>query len=616
MKSYGYRSGILVMAILLSVTYCKAQVDLSTSGGTRKQANKKERATEASALRVNETVSRLSALAVESQTFEPRLRTRIQTRAASLLWNFDRVFAHDLFLKAWEAAESADSDGDVKQQGGDSKRITNESREARRAVITAVWQKDPVLAEELFARLTKGDKDTRPDDEGANTASTSQLNELSSMDLERLNMARELLQTGDSSHAAKFAGNLVYRAVIPSLRFLSELRQKNAALADDLYVSLLVGIATDPTADANTVSLLSSYIFTPFVYVTIGSNGFPKIVYNSGETPVPDIAPRIRSMFLNLAGRVLLRPTPDPTEQRISFMVATRMLPLFEQFEPNVAKQIRARLAEVSVAIPSGFKDPELVNRLRKGVTNPDYRENVEQILDQAKQLTSESMKNRLYVRAAVLAAGQGDRSASQILQEITDEDLRDRVRAYVYMLLAKHALGKKDLEMALEFARTDALSPLERVWIYTQAVQLMRGKSPRKITDVIMEAVVVARRMDAADRNKARALTGVAVELMRNSSQIAKPYLMEALLATNNAPDFDSEDGTLETRLETPAGDWVILDEAPTFLLKNLFRELAKDDFLQALSLSEYLKGKEARSAATIAIAEVTLSSKNIPAP
>src|SRR4026207_795806 len=100
----GYRSTILLTIVLVSVTYCKAQLDQSA----RKQTGEKARAVEASSsrLKVEEIVSRLSALAAEAQTFDPPLRSHIQTQVASLLWDFDKLFAHDLFLKAWDAAES------------------------------------------------------------------------------------------------------------------------------------------------------------------------------------------------------------------------------------------------------------------------------------------------------------------------------------------------------------------------------------------------------------------------------------------------------------------------------------------------------------------------------
>jgi len=297
-------------------------------------------------------------------------------------------------------------------------------------------------------------------------------------------------------------------------------------------------------------------------------------------------------------------------------MVATRLLPLFEKFNPNLATQIKSRLSEISGIIPPGSLTPELVNKLRKGINNPDYNENVQEILGRAKQLTNASMRNRLYIQAAMLAAEQGNSSAKEILQEVDGDDLRDRVRAYVYMVLARHALRKKDLEAVLEFARCEALSPVERVWIYTQAVDLFNTKSLGKVTAVIMESVAVARRIDSTDPDRARALTAITLQLMRYKPQLAKPYLIESLIAVDKANNFDSENGLLEIRLETPVGDWFTSYDASNFRLKKLFRELAKEDFFQAINMSENLKSKEARSAATIAIGEIILTSKNVPAP
>jgi len=607
----GYRSTTLLTIALVSVTYCKAQLDQSA----RKQPGEKARATEASSkLRVDEIISRLSALASEAQTFEPPLRSHIQTQAASLLWDFDRLFARDLFLKAWEAAESADREFEEKQQRSDPNSvIMRYPPEARREVISAAWKKDPVLGDALLAKMIKQVEQVEGDNESSSASSNAQL---SRSDLERLNVARQLLGDGDETQAVKFAQDILNRALIPTIRFLSELREKNATAADDLYVSLLARVVTDPTSDANTISLLSSYVFSPFLYFTIGSNGLPRLVQNTGDTRSADVPPRIRSLFLDSAAQVLLRTPSDPGAQRISYLVATRLLPLFEKFNPNLATQIKSRLSEISGIIPPGSLTPELVNKLRKGINNPDYNENVQEILGRAKQLTNASMRNRLYIQAAMLAAEQGDNSAKEILQGVDGDDLRDRVRAYVYMVLARHALRKKDLEAVLEFARCEALSPVERVWIYTQAVDLFNTRSLGKVTALMMESVAVARRIDSTDPDRARALTAITLQLMRYKPQLAKPYLIESLIAVDKANNFDSENGLLEIRLETPVGDWFTSYDASNFRLKKLFRELAKEDFFQAINMSENLKNKEARSAATIAIGEIILTSKNVPAP
>jgi len=614
-----YCSLVVLTTVFICATCCQAQPSQSESSSTRQQANEKQKTNASlSDAKVNEAISRLSALVVEAQTLNPALRSHIQTQVASLLWNVDKLFAHDVFLKAWEAAECADRELGEKQDGSGKSSVASYPHDARREVISAAWKKDPSLGEQLFAKMIKNDEQGQSDSESLNVSSNAPHGyKLSPSELERINVARQLLENGETEQAVNFAGEALNRVVTPTLRFLSELREKNATAADELYVSLLARIVTDPTADGNTVSLLSSYIFSPYLYVTIGSNGFPRLVQNTGPIRPVDVSPSIRSMFLNSAAQILLRTPSDPTAQRISYMVATRLLPLFDRFNPNLATQLRSRLSEIASSIPSALKSPEVVNKVRKGVNNTDPTDSIQELLEGANHATDSYSKNRLYIRAAILAAELGDDDkATRILQDLDPDDLRNRVRAYVFILLAKHALEKRNVQKALKFASSEDLPPIERVWIYTQAAEIIKSQGGRNLTDVIMQAVAVARRMQETDPSKARALTAVALQLMRYDSQLGKPYLIEAITAANKADSLDSEDTMLEIRLETPLGDWGTSYNAPNFALKNLFRELAKDDFFQAINMVDNLRNKEAQSVATVAIAEVALTRKNLSIP
>src|SRR5689334_6442160 len=102
---------------------------------------------------------------------------------------FDKVFARDLFLKAWEAAEATDR-GEKQQDGNSRSSNTSDSREARREVISAAWRRDPALGQELLAKMTKRDEEAQREKESGNSSSaTAQINKLSSAQLERLNVA-------------------------------------------------------------------------------------------------------------------------------------------------------------------------------------------------------------------------------------------------------------------------------------------------------------------------------------------------------------------------------------------------------------------------------------------
>ena len=590
MKSLAHRSSLLVLTILLPVVPCAAQKQRAAEFSTKQK--------------VNETIARLSALVGETQTLKPAVRFHLQAQSANLLWNFDRVFARNVFLKAWASAEVADHEAGEKQEHTDgSSSTTGQLRDARREVISTAWQKDPALGQELLAKMVKHDE--QGDEETANNSARPPVNELSTADLERLNIATQLLNNGDVTQAIKFAADVLNRVAIPSLRFLSQLRERNPAAADELYVSLLARVATDPAADANTVSLMSSYVLSPNVYVTVANNGSQRRVEFRGEAPPIEVSAAVRLMFLNTAAQLLLRPTSDPTAQLRSYLVAIQLLPVYGRFNPELAKQIDLRIRELSSLVPDNWRYYESFHYS----SDPAANESAQDMLERVRLVTNLNRKYQLYIRAAILAAEHGDHIATQAVDEIDSGELREQVRPYVFMLLARNALLKKDLEGALEFGRNDALSPVERVWIYTQAVDLMKSNAA---IDLLLQALAIARRIDAADPNKARALTAIASQLRRRNHQLADPYLIEAVVAANKADSFDAEDALLTIQLETVVGDWSTTYEAKNFCLKNLFRELAKDDFLQAINISENLESKEVRSVATLAIAEIVLTNVN----
>ena len=94
------------------------------------------------------------------------------------------------------------------------------------------------------------------------------------------------------------------------LNFLSLLRDKNPAAADQRYARMLAIADTDLKSDANTISLLSSYVFTPQLFVTFEPDGGQSTSQMNQRTPPPDVTPELRNAFFRTAAQVLLRPSP------------------------------------------------------------------------------------------------------------------------------------------------------------------------------------------------------------------------------------------------------------------------------------------------------------------
>jgi hypothetical protein len=627
-----FGSALYAITILLSLACLQAQEAKSARAGLDKEPIVQEKSKAqskpdtASDTRRAEAVSLLWSLATEAQRFDPRLRSHVQAHVADLLWNVDRPFARDLFLKAWEAAERADHEFDARVKEDRQDLTENSSAtvyppEARREVIFLVKRNDRALGEELLARIAK-EYESSEDLGGNETNNISEANvpdSLSPAEIDRLAVARRLLEDGGTEEAVRLAGSTLNRITAPILTFLSQLREKSPA-ADRFYVALLARAANDSRADGNTVSLLSSYVFSPGLYLTIRPSGFPSSVQTSGLNTQVDVSPMTRSAFLSAARQILLRPLPqlrdgeDVIAQRVSYMVITRLLPLFEQFDSTTAIQLRSRLTELSVAIPARLKSPEIVSRIRRGVDSQESKhQDIQEMLEEANRLTNSMAQDRVYIRAAVESAERGAASAPKTVEKINSEELRKRVLVYVYMALAKRAVESKNVKRAIELARAEELTPIQRVWVYLETARTLGTKHPAEAAEVLFEAASVARRIAGGDPDSARAIVGIATQLVELDRERAKEYVLEAITAANKADRFNGEDTTIEVALETPGGMWAASYGTQNFALKSLFRKLALEDFFQAIDTARNLNGEGPRAVAMIAIANSVLQ-KNKP--
>ena len=601
--AFGMKLASFFFTLLLVIVIwgnCLGQVSPKSA---QPNSSKKNPSQVTSKLKCMEAISLLRSLATETPGFDAQIRFRIQSQIAGILWNYDKSFARSLFLKAWESAEAIDN---TTRELAEINSVT--SRDARRQVIQLAVQRDAFLAEELLARMAEKDEEKAEQANGS-TESTA-ANSLSAADLDRFSVAGQLLADGKPDRAIEFLGGTLNRVVIPTLRFLSQLRGKDAAAADRLYLSLLSRVLEDPTSDANTVLLLSSYIFNPDLYVRIGNNGFPIFVQTGLGNSAGEPAAAVRSAFLNSAIQILLRPTPDITAQRINYMAGTRLLPAFERFNTNMAALIRVRLAELSASISANLKTPDVVNKLQQAIDAKGDNQSIQDILNKAAELPNSSARDRLYIQAAVLLAKHGDSRAKEIAEEISTEDLREKVRVFVIMALANSALNKNHTQTALDFARSENLGAIERLWIYLKLADLLGKKRTEDAIQVIFEALPIVRRMDRS-ANKARAMVAIAVLLIKFKPELSRPYVTEAIAAINNADPFDVENPVVEVLLKTPVGDWRSSYAIESFALTNLFSELGKQDFFEAINNANSLKGNGARSFAVTAVAQSALDQR-----
>ncbi|HMG74169.1 MAG TPA: hypothetical protein VK582_11765 [Pyrinomonadaceae bacterium] len=564
--------------------------------------------------------SLLISLAADAGGYnDQRLRARTQARIADVLWDADPERARNLFRKAWDAAEIVDQ-GDPRQVVVDMKQPAKGGSipdtgptNVRSEVLRLAARRDRALGEEMLAKL-KVEK-AREAAEAADKAKGDPYDTPEGV-RQRLSLARQLLTT-DVERALQFADPALVTITREGIDFLSYLREKDAVAGDRRYAGMLAMAAGNLQSDANTVSLLSSYLFTPHVFVTFTTNGGAN-TQSSRNPEAPLVAPELRTAFFRTAAGILLRPQAPPGQDQTSaglqgkYLMIKRLLPLFEQFAPReMTEAMRAQMEALGTAVPEDMRqrdDNTLREGIRPSLTNDDREKALLDRLDRAK--TSEE-RDALYVQLARIRADNGDIRARDYVDKIDDSELRQNTRAYTDVTMTMRAVDKKDTEQALELVRTGELTHLQKAWALASAAKLLAKTDHEKALAVIEDAAAEARRIEGSDPDRPRALMAVANALLVNDRSKTWDATYDAVKAANSAEGFTGEDGVLRVSFFTKAIASIHTSSAQDFDVSGIFGELAKDDYNRTVELARGFEREAPRASAVIAIARAVLEDK-----
>lgn len=568
-------------------------------------------------------ISLVVSLADEARSFKDQTRrARILARAGDVLWDSEPDRARDLFKRAWDAADVADAEAarrraeDVKRMQANGEPIVlRGAPDLRSEVLRIVAKRDRKLGEEFLKALDEAN--AKENEEAMARARRNDVfAELGSS--KRLQLARRLVDDGEVERAMQFAGPALDKVSLDSIFFLSALREKNAQLADNAFANLLGHVSRDPSSDANTVSGLSSYLLTPFFYVTFEPSGGANQNQSRRPTPAPDVAPALRSNFLKVAFQILMQPLAAPDQDRTSaghrgkYLVIKRLLPIFEQYAPDLEPGLRTQMTALASYVPPDLKQGE--NRSVTAGIRPDDAEEgdpfqqMQERLDRAKKSDD---RDAIYADYAVALTEKGDPRARDLVDKIENTQLRKSVKAYTDFQLAQVAVRKKDATEAARLAKNGDLTSIQRVWAYTSAAKLVMNSERSRAIDLLNDALAEARRIGNSDPDRARALTAVATQFAELDLVRAWETLAEVVKAANGAESFTGEDTRISSKLQTPMMTVVTNSSASEFDLDAAFRPLARADLLRAVQLAKTFTGEAPRAVATLAIAQSFLEKR-----
>jgi hypothetical protein len=572
-------------------------------------------------------ISLITSLADEARNYhDAALRPRMLARAADTLWDADSDTARTLFRRAWETAEKGDAEGlTYKSPAGvpakAAELVTALRRETgydlRAEVLALATRRDQKLGEEFLKKLTQDRKDEQASSGDHN--STANPEDMS----RRLNVAAKLLDEGDIRRALEFAALALNQVNAKSIGFLSRLREKRSEAADQRFALLLAQAELDPSSDANTVSGLSSYAFTPGFYVTFNKDGgarWTQPEQSTTEVKPPNLPAPILNKFFQVAATILLRPLP-PTNQDFTTsgrigksMVVKRLLPLFEQHSPDTAVALRTQLQALNAGPRSELNDdsPLLKQGFQTDASAGTMLETMQERIDHAK---SSRERDLIYADAAVTLASRGDRRAQEFAQKIEDSDRRVQVLRYVDFELVRFALQEKKSSEAIRIAESNHLSNSQRAWTFMQVARLLRDSERQPALELLEKAANEARRIDAEDPDRAHLLIGVASHFLPVDRVRAWEIMSEVVKAANGSERFSGENVELHFPFATKSGLRITSVGGADFGLSGALRSLARDDLYRSIDLARAFKNEGPRGIALLAVAGSLLEKVDTPA-
>ena len=575
----------------------------------------------------------LVALASDARSFRDQtLRTRSLARIADALWEIDVEQARTLFRKAWEAAEIAHRENNKRLNVIDGnialkpEEINTETFSAiasnpdlRKEVLRLVAQRDRALAEEFLEKVKESQsEETKADNTPPNFWTLPEAAQ------QRLSLAENFLRSGNTERALQFADSVLDQVTISTLDFLTLLREKSPAAADQRYATMLTITANNMASDANTVSLLSSYIFTPNTYFFFNREGAPSFSGMPRQAPA-NVSPQLRLAFFQTASSVMLRPLPPPEQDQSStgiagkFMVAKLLQPLFEQYAPpDLTASMRSQFEALNTLVSDEIRRGE-TNRIPEDITQEETPANREaSLLDEIEHAGTSDQRDELYFKLALLLLKKNDLKARDYVGKIEESGFRKQAEAWVDWGLAVGAITHKKTDVALELNRTGTLTNIQRVWILTQAADLLAKTDRQKALSLLDAATAEARRIDGSNLDRPRALFAIANALRVVEPARVSEAIFEAVKAANSTEGFTGEGGMVTQSMNTKGMIRVNPQPIPEFDIAGVFGALANDDYERAVQLARGFQAEAPRANATIAIARSVLNEKSarVPAP
>lgn len=287
------------------------------------------------------------------------------------------------------------------------------------------------------------------------------------------------------------------------------------------------------------------------------------------------------------------------------FMVM-RLLPLFQQFAPDLVGPLNAQLASLGPEAASATANTGEVS-LRRGMGNGG-ESNDDELTERLDRAKNSDERDRAYAFAAMRAAEKTDSRARDLVEKIEDAETRKGVSTFVDYMLIRAVITQKRPDEALLLIRKAELPRTLRAHFLTRVATLKLKDDPVRATELLDEALTETRRLDPGTADRAYLFVALLRQFSILDRTRAWELLSETIKTINSVPDFTGERAQTVLTLEGKFTIRLGVELATPTDLTEVLRQLAEQNFYQALDVSKTFRADAPRASAMIAVARAVL--------
>jgi hypothetical protein len=483
----------------------------------------------------------------------------VRAQIADTLWEFNEPRARKLFKETLLTST-------FEQSEKRALRLTSVSQQNPqwRAEIIQHWiaERDPAWANQLVLQnLTKPGKNETD-----------------------IWMVKVLVFT-DPQRAGQIIKQLITRKkAIWLYEILTNLRRKDAQLADDLFAYALTTGPQDDDSPLSYFIQLSNYVFSlsedlDMTVPAMTSSLKPELIKQYFEFGYKSLMAEAAS----LEQESKKKPTVGE-HAAYSYNYVVRILPFFDKYMPDLTGKINARWKQVILGLQGG---KELISQTKASYDGL----NVQSLLKEAEQVTDEGERQMLYRRAAYVYISENNVDQAAPVLPKMDAEARNTVEQEIHLMAAKIAIAKGNPDTAYRHSReVEYLRP--RIELLCQVAGLYQDNDqPERALEIINE-------------------TEKSLEKVKDGPDKVSTFFMVADAATrlNPARGFEVMKSVIEAinRSKWPDGRYSVSIGYNDFDENMLL--LARTDFARSLEMAKSINLKEGNIAAQVAICRSVL--------